>query len=168
MTDLLIKQARAKETYFQKKEMPRFAAEMERSQRKALGSMIKEDAELTPWLKFLIQVKCDLILSIESFKLVFIPPRTPFDRDRMIAERSNGFEIDTEDANRYTVKLCVWPGLMGLSEEDFADEYEPGQNYRDALIESKNFLPETPGKYKGWPNESILSKAVVFVEETQS
>lgn len=129
------------------------------------GKLIEPNANIDGFLKELMRFRNELFISAKQHKLVSIPPGTAYDPVRMSSEDDNGNPLQVKKSHK--VKLCIWPGIIAHSDRKFTNEWHPDHDFREALLESRKFFPEGSdlGKYKGWEDESIISKAVVLVEK---
>ncbi|KAF2008125.1 hypothetical protein P154DRAFT_528748 [Amniculicola lignicola CBS 123094] len=121
-------------------------------------------------LEDIMKVKLELFVGAEVHKLFFVPPYTPFDAHHMTPIKRNGFvqEDVLEHPQEYKVIACLWPGIVSFPDTEFQNEWIQGQDYKKALLSSREFLPETPGKFSGWHKEEcVCSKAVVLVHKIQ-
>jgi len=162
--------------YFRKNQIPTKAKSQMAIFIKECRSFVPwlDSAELRPmldtWLQSTMEMKLELLVSNHHHKLAFPPPGAPYDKDTM--------EVQTEDENGqgaknnpadYRVKICVCPALYTcVPEPDLPDSDDPSfkaEKYKDALLESRDFFPEEPGKYQGWEGAVLVSRAIVFVEK---
>jgi hypothetical protein len=115
-------------------------------------------------------VKLDLLISRLHNKVAFIPSGTVFDSNWMSALDDYACPMVMKKNTKYRVRICVSPALiMNVPEPDWQDGNPPDpenrQDYRDALLQSRNFFPEVRGQWNGWPGSLPAHKAAVVVEE---
>ena len=127
-------------------------------------------AELTTWLKYVMTIKIELLVSNQHHKMAFPPPGVPFDKETMHGFLENGDSPGLgEDWSKYRVKVCLSPALYKcISEPDWTDisGFDPTtDNYKDALLESRDFFPEEPSKYHGWEGSFLVAQALVSIEK---
>jgi hypothetical protein len=125
--------------------------------------------ELQRRLIEVMAIKLQLLTFDLHHKIAFIPPGTPFDRNWMTAEFESGGGVSIKEDRQYRVCLCMSPALIGNVNDasrssEASTELQP-TNFRDALLESRNFFPKEAGQWKGWPGSHLLSPATVLVEE---
>ncbi|KAI4694877.1 uncharacterized protein J4E84_001500 [Alternaria hordeiaustralica] len=126
--------------------------------------------ELTTWLKYAMIIKIELLVSNQHHKMAFPPPGVPFDKETMHGFLENGDSPGLgEDWSKYRVKVCLSPALYKcISEPEWSDinGFDPStDNYKDALLEARDFFPEEPGKYHGWEGSFLVARALVSIEK---
>jgi hypothetical protein len=116
-------------------------------------------------------MKLELLVSNSHNKVAFIPPGTLYDPAWM-KQTGGDTKADIVQKNKeYRVRLCLSPALIkDVPEPEWQDGNALGerQNYRGALLQSRNYFPEETGQWKGWPNSRMASKAEVILEEVPS
>ncbi|KAL5117045.1 hypothetical protein ACEQ8H_005004 [Pleosporales sp. CAS-2024a] len=124
---------------------------------------------LFAWLEEIMHWKIELLVAQDLHKIVFIPPGTPYDPDYMIGEDEDRAVIDSRHKDKYQVRICWSPALIGnISDSEWPNDSDIHNNpykYTDALLDSRNFFPEEAGKWRGWPDCKPIGKAMVLVEE---
>ena len=125
---------------------------------------------LDTWLQSTMEMKLELLVSSQHHKLAFPPPGASYDKNTMEGQTEDGNRQDPNDNPAdYRVKICVCPALYTCVPEpklpDCDDPSFKAEKYKDALLESRDFFPEEPGKYQGWEGSVLVSKAIVFVEK---
>jgi hypothetical protein len=133
--------------------------------------IMEDGAEPAEWITELMLLKCDLRISQDLHKVVFIPPGTPFDPRYMAAQREGGgrYIPYLPDPQRYRVKHCLWPALTTTLDQKFSEEFPVDGNYKDALLQSRTFLYDgdeglaTLNRDDHW----IYGNAIVTVESIE-
>ncbi|KAF2819218.1 hypothetical protein CC86DRAFT_375357 [Ophiobolus disseminans] len=140
--------------------------------------MLRDEATFTvlvKWMKHLLSLKIELLVSDGLHKVCFIPPGTPLHPDTMVMrpETELGDQV-RDDPARYCVKMCVSPALVvGVREPQWSTaavadaDGSAGfpEDYKDALLTTRNFFPETPGMWQGREEPFVASPARVIVEK---
>ncbi|KAF1950461.1 hypothetical protein CC80DRAFT_554218 [Byssothecium circinans] len=151
--------------YYQNHELPERVQQCEKLLSQNFPDMLRDDADTNKFLKELINMKNDLMVSAQLHKIVTFPPGTSFDRRRMNAVNEKGEQQGIMNADRFIVKLCMWPALISHTDKTLGKD-NARNSYEIALLERRTFLP-TPGQTHGWPGESLMAKAQVLVEEAE-
>jgi hypothetical protein len=176
-TDMLATVQKVKNKHFRDNEVPEMAKrQMAIFMQEFYGYLPVDDdmfvEKMERWLAEVMTMKLELLISHLHHKIAFIPPGTPFDRIWMTAESEYGGGVEIKENCQYRVCLCLSPALIGdVEETSWSDKTSPEllpQNFRDALLESRNFFPEEAGQWKGWPGSKLVSPATVIVEEVPS
>jgi hypothetical protein len=115
-------------------------------------------------------MKLELLICNSHNKVAFVPPGTPYDPAWMTQTGEDTNADIVKKDKEYRVRLCLSPALIkDVPEPVWQDGNPPGdsekQDFRDALLQSRNFFPEETGQWKGWPNSRVASKAQVILEE---
>lgn len=85
--------------------------------------------------------------------------------------------LNIREPKNYRVKMLLFPSLVvGVKEpncstrtvSDAEGERYTSEDFREALVTSRNFLPEKPGMWREWDRELVNSKIRVLVEEIPS
>jgi len=135
--------------------------------RKLIPWLDTKRAELTTWLKYAMIIKIELLVSNQHHKMAFPPPGVPFDKETMHGFLENGDSPGLgEDWSKYRVKVCLSPALYKcIPEPEWSDFHSITDNYKDALLESRDFFPEEPGKYRGWEGSFLVARSLVSIEK---
>jgi hypothetical protein len=124
---------------------------------------------LTKLLKLMMQIKVDVLYAFNLYKLSYVPAGQAFDYNIMLAVDENMVDMDIErrDASKYRVRLCLEPFLVTTYDHELPEDKGTARDYREALLESRNFFPEDGGQYmyREDPHALVVGKAMVLVEE---
>jgi hypothetical protein len=122
---------------------------------------------MVKWLERVMEHKCDILVTSLHNKIVFPSPGAPYDPQLMSGETEDNQIV--KKSKRYRVKVCVAPAIyMSVKEPEWPDasaiEIRP-ENYKEALLESRNFFSNEPGKYTGWEGSWMTHSATVIIEK---
>jgi hypothetical protein len=125
--------------------------------------------DLIDWLKGVMIMKMDLLVSNKHHKLAFPPPGASYDAHIMDGITEDNVAPKKGQEVHYRVKLCWSPAVYeNIAEPEWTDanalDSHP-EKYKEALLESRNFFAEEPGKYQGWEGSFLAAQAQVIIEE---
>jgi hypothetical protein len=73
-----------------------------------------------------LSMKLELALSVKRFRYFFFRPGTPFDAETMQPDISQGRDLMIND---YGLKICIFPALFSVPEEDGEREQEVERSF---------------------------------------
>lgn len=132
--------------------------------------------DLVKWFMDIMKLKMEFYLADSLYKLGWVPPGIPFDPKTM--EPFDDLQIlNIREPKNYRVKMSLFPSLVvGVKEpnwstrtvSDAEGETYTSEDFREALVTSRDFLPEMPGMWRAWDGALVISKIRVLVEEIPS
>jgi hypothetical protein len=171
--DRLAVMRRVTQTAYQLVDIPRIAAEQTT---RVIGEFAeylnpaeKKDVlhdRLTRLFTTVMKLNNELLISAKTFKIAFIPPGTAFDPKIMQAINSKGdvYRVREADVLTLRVNICLWPVLVAFDEEGFPEAETHGQDYRRALLNSREWC-SAAGDGAIWEKDGaeVTGLAVVVV-----
>ncbi|RYO44932.1 hypothetical protein AA0113_g10640 [Alternaria arborescens] len=160
--------------YFRESEIPNLAAKQsadlydEFANYLPLNQSLNHDGfKLKGWLHEVMRLKLELLVLRYHHRIEFVRPGSMFDSSWMTEipdEEGSALVTDTQ----YRVRLCVSPALVGRIDDTKWSQgpvstHEP-EEYKLALLESRDFFAENPVQRKASPRDGLISRAVVLVE----
>jgi hypothetical protein len=122
------------------------------------------------WLTQLMITKLELLISEKHHKIAFVPPGTVYDPAYMFAVDEHTGKFGIKNGVEYRVRICLMPAIIMDIPEQKWPEYDSidcdPDKYRDALMASRNFFPETSGQWQ-WDGCPRASQAWVIVDEVR-
>lgn len=129
---------------------------------KAIYSRLEERVER------LMKLKLKLLVSPSHHQIAFPPPWTMFNGNWTIPNSEAGGGVSIIAGRHYRVSQCLAPALLcDIAEPDLTDlsSCMGQQNFRDALLETRNFFMNAIVGWGTWPDTHRASRAIVIVEE---
>lgn len=131
-------------------------------------SLDHEGFKLKEWVHEVMRLKLELLVSrYHHHRIEFVRPGTMFDSSWMTEipdEEGSALIPDTQ----YRVRLCVSPTLVGRIDDTKWSQgpvsTHEGEEYKLALLESRDFFTEDFIQGKASPRDGLISRAVILVE----
>lgn len=108
-------------------------------------------SKLQNWIKDIMELKLELLISHHHHKIALVPPGMLFDPTLMCAGTEEGDDVILGTNSQYRVCLCLVPALIsGIEDTKWSFDDMSGSSSPDhdaALLESRNFFLDEPGKW---------------------
>jgi hypothetical protein len=109
------------------------------------------------WLQGVVELKQEMIVSPQEYRIRYSQPGTLFDATWMTAESTHGKTIRNMHANNKEILMCVFPALMQHSASSSTDAASAnGKRFFSASDDNYDYEDQDP---------SVVAKAIVLLED---